>query len=43
MRTLTIDHMSNQFAEVLHGLSENKKVELYPSDLLKDGSLIQQR
>jgi len=43
MRTLTIDHMSDQSAEVLEGLSENEKVVLYPSDLLEDGSLIQQR
>jgi len=43
MRTLKIDHMSDRFAEVLDGLSENEKVVLYPSDLLEDGSLIQQR
>lgn len=43
MRTLTIDHMSDQSAEVLDGLSENEKVVLYPNDLLEDGSLIQPR
>ncbi len=43
MRTLTIDHMNNRYAEVLEGLSENEKVVLYPSDLLEDGSLIQPR
>ncbi len=43
LRQIEIGQMNNQTAQILDGIEEGGQVILYPSDLLEDGSLIQQR
>jgi len=40
LKTIRIDHMNDQFAEVTQGLLAGETVILYPNDMLEDGSRV---
>lgn len=42
-RKLVIDHMNDQFAEVIEGVSGGERIVLYPSDKVINSALIEQR